>query len=98
MSVKSLPIPDKSRREHGREASSDGGVVIPLQLRSSRLKMTNTRSDLEGERAERGRAMFKSRAGYIGALTRSNRATRKHRRTYGKQWNFGGLEVQAEIV
>ena len=71
MSVKSLPIPDKSRRKHVREASSDGGVVIPLQLRrSSRLKMANTRSDLEGERAERARAMFKSRAGYIGALTK----------------------------
>ena len=54
-----------------REASSDGGVVIPLQLgRSLRLKMVNTRSDLEGERAERARVMFKSRAGYIGALTK----------------------------
>ena len=53
------------------EASSDGDVVIPLQLRrSSRFKMANTRSDLEGERAERARAMFKSRAGYIGALTK----------------------------
>ena len=71
MSVKSLPIPGKSRREHVREASSDGGVVILLQLRrSSPLKMANTRCDLEGERAERARAMFKSRAGYIGALTK----------------------------
>ena len=71
MSVKSLPIPGKSRREHVREASSNSGVVIPLQLRrSSRLKMANTRCDLEGERAERARAMFKSRAGYIGTLTR----------------------------
>ena len=60
MSVKSLPIADKSRRKHVREASLDGDVVIPLQLRrSSRLKMANTRSDLEGERAERARAMFK---------------------------------------
>ena len=32
--------------------------------------MANTRSDLEGERAERARAMFKSRAGYVGALTK----------------------------
>jgi len=32
--------------------------------------MANTRSDLEGERDERARAMFKSRAGYIGALTK----------------------------
>ena len=71
MSVKSLPIADKSRRKHVREASLDGGVVIPQQLRrSSRLKMANTRSDLEGERAERARAMFKSRAGYVGALTK----------------------------
>ena len=71
MSVKSLPIPDKSHQKHVREASLDGGVVIPLQLRrSSCLKMPNTRSDLEGERAERARAMFKSRAGNIGALTR----------------------------
>ena len=71
MSVKSLPISDKSRRKHVREASSDDGVVIPLQLRrSSRLKMANTRSDLEGERAERARGMYKSRAGYIGALTK----------------------------
>ena len=38
MSVKSLPIPGKSRREHVQEASSDGGVVIPLQLRSPHLK------------------------------------------------------------
>ena len=69
MSVKSLSIPDKSCRKHVREASSDGSVVIPLQLRrSSRLKMANTRSDLEGERAERARAMFKSRAGYIEEL------------------------------
>ena len=71
MSAKSLPVPDKSRRKHVREASSDGGVVIPLQLRrSSRLKMANTRSNLEGERAERARAMFKSRAWYIGTLTK----------------------------
>ena len=61
MSVKSLPVSDKSRRKHMRGASSDGDVVIPLQLRrSSRFKMANTRSDLEGERAERARAMFKS--------------------------------------
>ena len=32
--------------------------------------MANTRSDLEGERAERARGMYKSRAGYIGALTK----------------------------
>ena len=32
--------------------------------------MANTRSDLEGERAERARAMFKSRARYIGVLTK----------------------------
>ena len=71
MSVKSLPVPDKFRRKHVQEASSDGGVVIPPQLRrSSRLKMANTRSDLEGERTERARAIFKSRAGYIGALTK----------------------------
>ena len=71
MSVKSLPVSDKSRRKHTRGASSDGDVVIPLQLRrSSRFKMANTRSDLEGERAKRARAMFKSRAGYIGALTK----------------------------
>ena len=71
MSVKSLPVSDKSRRKHMRGASSDGDVVIPLQLRrSSRFKMANIRSDLEGERAERARAMFKSRAGYIGALTK----------------------------
>ena len=71
MSVKSLPVPDKSRRKHVQEASSDGGVVISQQLRrSSRLKMANTRIDLEGERAERARAMFKSRAVYIGALTK----------------------------
>ena len=71
MSVKSLPVSDKSRRKHVREASSDGDVVIPLQLRRiSRFKMANTRSDLEGETAERARAMFKSRAGYIGALTK----------------------------
>ena len=69
MSVKSQAIPNKSLRKHVREASLDGGVAIPLQLRrSSRLKMAITRSDLEGERAERARAMFKSRAGYIGAL------------------------------
>ena len=69
--VKSLPILDKSRREHVREALSDGGVVIPLQLRrSSRIKMANTRCYLEGERAESAKAMFKSRAGYIGALAR----------------------------
>ena len=48
MSVKSLPIPGKSCREHVRESSSDGGVVIPRKLRrSSRLKMANTRCDLE---------------------------------------------------
>ena len=71
MSVKSLPVPDKFRRKHVQEASSGGGVVIPPQLRrSSRLKMANTRSDLEGERTERARAIFKSRAGYIGALTK----------------------------
>ena len=71
MSVKLLPIHDYSPRKYVREASLDGGVVIPLQLgRSLRLKMANTRSDLEGERAERARAMFKSRAGYIGALTK----------------------------
>ena len=58
--------------------------------------MENKRSDLEGERAERARAMFKARAGYIGALTKLR--TREHRRAYGKLWNFGGLEVQAEIV
>ena len=69
--MKSLPVSDKSRRKHMRGASSDGDVVIPLQLRrSSRFKMANIRSDLEGERAERARAMFKSRAGYIGALTK----------------------------
>ena len=32
--------------------------------------MANTRCDLERERAERARAMFKSRPGYIGTLTR----------------------------
>ena len=35
MSVKSLPVSDKSRRKHMRGASSDGDVVIPLQLRRS---------------------------------------------------------------
>ena len=71
MSVKSLPISDKSRRKQVREASSDGGVGNSLKLRRSfRSKMANKRSDLEGERAERARAMFKSRAGYIGTLTK----------------------------
>ena len=43
MSVKSLPIPDKSHGKHVREASSDGGAVIPLQLRrSSRLRWLKT--------------------------------------------------------
>lgn len=31
--------------------------------------MPNERGDFEGERAERARIMFKSRAGYIGILT-----------------------------
>ena len=71
MSVKSLPVPDKSRRKHVQEASLGGGVEIPLQLRRSlRLKMANTRSDLEGKRAERAKAMFKSPAGCIGTLTK----------------------------
>ncbi|PFX12394.1 hypothetical protein AWC38_SpisGene23667 [Stylophora pistillata] len=71
MSVKLLPIHDYSPRKYVQEASLDGGVVIPLQLGISlRLKMANTRSDLEGERAERARAIFKSQAGYIGALTK----------------------------
>ena len=74
MSVKSLPIPDKSRGTQVREALSDSGVGNLLQLRrSSRLKMANKRNDLEGERAERVRAMFKSRAGYIGTLTKLRR-------------------------
>ena len=74
MSVKSLPIPDKSRQKQMREASSDGGFGNSLQLRRSfRLKMANKRSDLEGERAERARAMFKSRAGYVGTLTKLRR-------------------------
>ena len=100
MPVKSLPIPDKSRQKHVREASSDGGAVLPLQLRrSSRLKTANTRSDLEGERAERARAMFKSRSGYIGALTRLQRnieeimencgtleGLKSKRKSYDKVW------------
>ena len=73
MSVKSLPISDKSRRKQVREASSDGGVGNSLQSRSSCLKMANKRSDLEGERAERVRAMFKSPTGYIGTLTKLRR-------------------------
>ena len=97
MSVKSPPIRNKYRRKHGPEASSDGDVVIPLQFRrGSRSKMANTRSDLEGERAEWARAMFKSRAGYIGAQTKLR--AREHRRAYGKLWNTGRLEVQAEIA
>ena len=40
MSVKSLPVSDKSRRKHMREASSDGDVTIPLQLRRSEKKFT----------------------------------------------------------
>ena len=32
--------------------------------------MANTRCDLEGERAERAREMFKSRAGCMGTLTK----------------------------
>lgn len=43
----------------------------PVQLRrSSRLKMPSKRSDFEGKTAEGARVMFKSRAGYIGTVTR----------------------------
>lgn len=67
--MKSLPVPRNFDRRNVREASSDAGVGNPVQL-SSRLKMPNNRSDFEGERVERARVMFKSRAGYIGTLTR----------------------------
>ena len=100
MSLKSLPFPDKSCRKHVQEALSESGVGIPLKLRrSSHLKMTNKRSDLEGKRAERVRAMFKFRAGYIGALTKpqennedlmENCGTledlKSHRKLYDEVW------------
>ena len=68
MSLKSLPIPNNFDRGNAGEALSDAGVGKLVQLRS--LKMPNKRGDFEGERAERARIMFKSRAANIGTLTR----------------------------
>lgn len=56
MSEKLLPIPDKFDKRNMQGAFSDGGFGDPMQLgRSSRSKLANKRSDLEGKTAERAR-------------------------------------------
>ena len=56
MSEKLLPIPDKFDKRNVQGAFSDGGFGDPMQLRrSSRSKLANNRSDLEGKTAERAR-------------------------------------------
>ena len=54
MSEKLLPIPDKFDKRNVQGAFSDGGFGDPMQLRrSSRSKLANNRSDLEGKTADR---------------------------------------------
>ena len=58
--------------------------------------MPNERGDFEGEIAERAKIMMKSRAGYIGSLTKLQGNNEELMENYMQ--NFGRLEIPAEII
>ena len=71
MSVRSLPVAEKFDRENVRKSTSEAGFNSPEEIRRSvRVRQPSKMFGSESYRAERARALFYSRKGYVGALTK----------------------------
>ena len=71
MSVRSLPVAGKFDRENVRKSTLEAGIKSPEEIRRSvRVRQPSKMFGSESYRAERARALFYSRKGYVGALTK----------------------------
>ena len=53
------------------------------------LRVPNKGNYLDGEKSERAKALYASRAGYVGSLTRIRREIEVHKMSNGKLYDIG---------
>ena len=84
MSVRSLPVAGKFDCENVRKSTSEAGFKSPEEIRQSvRVRQPSKMFGSKSYRAGRARALFYSRKGYVGALTKLQEAIQELMSTGG---------------
>ena len=96
MSVRSLPVAGKFDRENVRKSTSEAGFKSPEEIRRSvRVRQPGKMFGSESYRAERARALFYSRKGFVGALTKLQETIQELMSAGG---DFGRIEVETKGI
>ena len=93
MSVRSWPVQragsvDKLTCIDGEKTATRSEIGGSRDTNKYCLRVPNKGNYLDGEKSERAKALYASRAGYVGSLTRIRREIEAHKMSNGKLYDI----------